>query len=934
MFFKFLYNLFCQIAARINLIALSACFIAPYCLADSAHRSAAFFYASPLPTPELAQFDDVIVEPLNTTSADIDFLHREGSRVFAYLSLGEISDSDAKRFKVSDKWNAGRNSAWNSSVIDQQNPTWRRWLLKDRIPALAAAGYDGLFFDTLDSFQLVAANDAQRRAQIAGLIETIRSIHKHYPTLKLYFNRGFELLPEVHDLVYALAVESLFEGWNAQLKKYRPVSSADRTWLLEKLGGVTAMNIPVTIIDYVTPSQRDKAMQTAQKITALGFTPWVSGPALDAMGVGAVNVIPRRVLIIYDSSQGALALHPAHILLGNPLDYLGLRSDYHDVNTGVPTQPLQGLYAGVVTWLDSAPSSQLKQYEQWLMQQLDNDIPIAVVNGFPFRNPRLLKKLGLKPLNKSLQKPLTVETQAQYVGRFEATVKIRTRGITPVANSGENNTPWLTLKDAKGNRADPVVIAPWGGAALYPYVINELRPGFKRWVIEPIEFLQHALQLSNLPVADSTTESGSRILTSHIDGDGFVSRAELPNAPYSAEVLLEKIFKPYDLPHTVSVIEGETGKQGMYPEQSTALEKIARDIFLLPNIELASHSFSHPFFWQPQKFSSDRDKEYGVSMPIPNYTVDYRREVMGSIDYINQQLAPPGKKVKVMLWTGDTLPGSDAITLTQQAGVVNFNGGNTKITAAYPSISGVYPQLRPTAAGPQIYAPVMNENVYTNEWHGPYYGFRRVIETFELTNSPRRFKPIAIYWHFYSGTKQASLGALYDIYDWALAQDHTAMYISEYAPKVEGTYTASFAHSSDGAILVKGVGELRTLRIPESLGYPDLQRSEGVAGFIELPQGRYLHLSAASAKIFFQDHADKHRPYLHQANAMLDYWNNNKNGAAFRLRAHEPIQLIVENDNHCRIKIANKWHAGTLQGTQRFFKPGTRDTWNALLVCK
>ncbi len=934
MFFNFLYNSFCQLAGRLKFIALSACFIAPYCLADSAQRSAAFFYASPLPTPELAQFDDVIVEPLNTTSADLDFLHREGSQVFAYLSLGEISDSDAKRFDVSDDLKAGRNSAWNSSVIDQRNPAWRRWLLKDRIPALAAAGYDGLFFDTLDSFQLVADTDEQRRAQIAGLIETIRSIHKRYPTLKLYFNRGFELLPAVHDLVYALAVESLFEGWNAEQKKYQPVPTADRTWLLGKLGAVTAMNIPVTIIDYVAPSQRDKAMQTAQKITALGFTPWVSGPALDSMGVGSVRVIPRRVLVIYDSRQGALPLHPAHILLGNPLDYLGLRIDYHDINHGLPTQRLAGLYAGLITWLDNDVASHLQQFEQWLMQQLEHNIPVAIVNGFPYRNQHLLKKLGLKPLYKSLKKPLTIKTQSQYVGHFEAPVKIRSRGVTAVVSGSEHNTPWLSVQDSEGKRIDPVVLAPWGGAALYPYVKNEMRPGFQRWVIEPIEFLRQALQISNLPIADSTTESGSRILTSHIDGDGFVSRAELPNAPYSGEVLLEKIFKPYQLPHTVSVIEGETGKQGLYPEQSPALEKIAQEIFRLPNVEIASHSFSHPFFWQPQKINSSREKEYGVSMPIPNYTVDYRREVIGSIDYINQQLAPPGKKVKVMLWTGDALPGSEAIKLVQEAGVVNLNGGNTKITAAYPSITGVYPQLRPTAAGPQIYAPVMNENVYTNEWHGPYYGFRRVIETFELTNSPRRFKPIAIYWHFYSGTKQAALGALYDIYDWAVTQDHTAMYISEYSPKVEGTYTASFARNSEGAIIVKGLGALRTLRISDSLGYPDLQRSEGVAGFIDLPQGRYLHLSAASAKIFFQEHVDKQLPYLRQANAMLEYWNNNKNGAAFRLRAHEPIQLSVGNGDRCRIKIADKWHAGKQQGTQRVFKLGTKDTRNALLVCQ
>ncbi|MGI9285031.1 MAG: bifunctional glycoside hydrolase 114/ polysaccharide deacetylase family protein [Pseudomonadales bacterium] len=903
-------------------------------MAATEQRSAAFFYATSLPTPELAQFDDVIVEPLNTAAHDIKFLQREGSQVFAYLSLGEISDSEAKRFALPESWILGRNTAWRSGVVDQVNPKWRQWLLSKRIPTLVASGYDGLFFDTLDSFHLVADTDEKRRAQIAGLVETIRSIHKKYPKLKLYFNRGFELLPEVGDLVHALAVESLFEGWNAQRKKYQAVSGSDREWLLTKLGEVTAMNIPVTVIDYVAPAQRDKALKIAQKISALGFTPWVSVPELDQMGASLLRLIPRRVLLVYDSKQGPLALNPAHILLGNALDYLGVRVDYHDIRIGMPSQQLVGLYVGVVTWVQDSSFAHAKQFEQWLVQQIDNKIPLVFFNGLPFQNSRLLAKLGLKKQARALKKPISIQKQAAEVGYFEAPVKLKSRGIQGIANISQTNTSWLSLKDAKDSTVDPVLIAPWGGMALYPYVNTEMRPGFKRWIIEPFEFLRSALQIRNLPIVDSTTESGSRILTSHVDGDGFVSRAELPKAPYSAEVLLERIFKRYQLPHTVSVIEGETGKQGLYPKQSPDLEKIARDIFRLPNVELASHSFSHPFFWQPEKMNSDRKREYGISMPIPNYRVDLRREIIGSIDYINTRLAPPGKKVKVMLWTGDALPGHEAIALTQEAGVVNFNGGNTKVINGNPSITEVYPQIRPTPAGPQIYAPIMNENVYTNEWHGPYYGYRQVIETFKLTELPRRFKPITIYWHFYSGTKKASLQALYDIYDWALAQDHTAMYISEYAPKVEGTYTSSFALADDGAIYVKGLGSLRTLRIPDSLGYPDLRRSEGLAGFIDLSQGRYLHLSASSAKLYFQKQREKNQPYLRQANAMVEYWKASKSGASFRLKAHEPIKLEIENAKRCRIKIRNKWHTGTKKGTRQILKLGIRDTQNALLVCQ
>ncbi|MGV8514739.1 hypothetical protein ACV35E_32020, partial [Pseudomonas aeruginosa] len=46
----------------------------------------------------------------------------------------------------------------------------------------------------------------------------------------------------------------------------------------------------------------------------------------------------------------------------------------------------------------------------------------------------------------------------------------------------------------------------------------------------------------------------------------------------------------------------------------------------------------------------------------------------------------------------------------------------------------------------------------------PYYGFRGVIDTFALTDSPRRLRGLHLYYHFYSGTKQASIRTMHQIY--------------------------------------------------------------------------------------------------------------------------------------------------------------------------
>src|SRR5690606_6250210 len=142
---------------------------------------------------------------------------------------------------------------------------------------------------------------------------------------------------------------------------------------------------------------------------------------------------------------------------------------------------------------------------------------------------------------------------------------------------------------------------------------------------------------------------------------------------------------------------------------------------------------------------------------------DLDREISGSIDYINQRLAPPGKKVEALLWTGNAAARPLALRKAAQAGVLTINGGTTVITKSKSSWTNIAPYGVAKGDAPdeyQVYAATMNENVYTNDWLGPFYGFNRVLETFAMTDEPIRFKALDIYYHFYSATKKASLAAL------------------------------------------------------------------------------------------------------------------------------------------------------------------------------
>ena len=388
--------------------------------------------------------------------------------------------------------------------------------------------------------------------------------------------------------------------------------------------------------------------------------------------------------------------------------------------------------------------------------------------------------------------PVIVAAKDDLIGK-EAQPLPLTRGLPPWslrAGTGEPVARHLDVRDATGRTLSPVVTGGWGGFAFDPYVLARGPRSSHRWLIDPFAFFERALALPPVPAVDVTTESGRRMLLVHIDGDGFHGRSTLPNQPYAGEVILRDFLQVFRVPTTVSFVEGEIGPAGLNPKLSGELEPIAREITGLPHVELASHTFSHPFDWlraagQASRRWQDPAELAPVHLPIAGYRYSARREVRGSVEYLNQRIAPPGKKVKAVLWSGNALPDEQAVREAAMLGLANVNGVNCDDPYDAPGLTQVPSLYRPVGEHLQIYAPAHNENVYIQTFRNgsPIYGFRKVIKLFEFTEKPRRLKPIDIYYHFYSGASEAATSALREVYLWALKQETIPLHLSEYAAR-------------------------------------------------------------------------------------------------------------------------------------------------------
>jgi polysaccharide biosynthesis protein PelA len=863
--------------------------------------SVAFFYGANPPWDELQAFDLVVVDPdhvPNPTSTGL-----KHTRLAAYVALGEVQPSKPYAKQIPVAWFRGENKDWGSRLIDQSQADWPAFFRDQVIGPLWSQGYRTVFLDTLDSYQLFSKTPQSRAVQEAGMVAVLKAVKQRYPELKLVFNRGFEILDRTHALAEAVVAESLFQGYDAGKAQYKEVNEQDRAWLLGQLNRAkNEFNLSVIAIDYVPTAKRTLARETARKIAALGFTPWVSTPDLGSIGVGSLEVIPRKVLVVHSPIRDEYQLRSLDVvrLASMPLNYLGYVPEYVDPDH-LPAFALKGRYAGILIWLNGAlDTTKTLGLAQWVGRQIEDTVPVSVVNQTDLLfDGKLSQSLGL-----NANFPATDLSRIE-IAQQDASMGFE-RAPRPQPDSFfsltlQTGKPLLTLKRGATTQV-AAAITPWGGYVMDPYAIVTL-PGNAgdRWVVDPFLYLTQSLQLTPMPVPDVTTASGRRMLMVHMDGDGFVSRSELPGNPLAGEVLRDRVVNKYPVPMTISVIEAELSPQGLYPELSSRAEGVARTIFKAPNVALASHSYTHPFNWRKAgQGTSNPNSEGDYHLPVPGYEFNLEREIKGSIDYINTRLAPPGKKVDLFFWTGNCVPGNDALAWTQKMGVFNMNGGDTVATRSDPSLTKVEGLGVPLPGGFQVFAPNQNENVYTNLWRGPFYGFERVIETFEITESPRRLKPMDIYFHTYITTKLAGMQSLDNVFGYALSKETTPVYVADYARMVLDFQRMVVARTADGW-LVRGGPDLRTLRVPNSFGVPDVGRSQSVAGYRIGASDTYIHSSGDNVRLILAPKSDG-KPWLVSANARVNSFSATPNGFQWDLAGQVPLKFTLANVGTCQIR--------------------------------
>ncbi|WP_320169593.1 polysaccharide deacetylase [Maridesulfovibrio sp.] len=570
--------------------------------------------------------------------------------------------------------------------------------------------------------------------------------------------------------------------------------------------------------------------------------------------------VKRKVLVLYDSSDERTAQENLFVEgFAMPLNYLGLLYEIRDVaKRPLPGKGEMEQFGAVFTTFADDSMAGPNEYLKWLVRQQAEGRKVVIagnLGAYSGEDGESADKELISKVYSNMGFSYKGEVAAEkiklkfgYVDpenmNFERRLPLFPREDILLVPSSKKSRSWVTVDDANrpGEPGTVVGIGPGGGFALDGFMRWQDPGDFrKKWYMNPFEFLRLSLGLEGVPAFTPTTLNGLRVAFAHIDGDGFAGYTEVDENKCCVEIVMERIFSRYDFPNSASVIAGEID-----PAVKGSLNNIelARTLFELKNVEPASHSYTHPFAWDPRLRDS---KEYAAEFVVGQYEVsgykfNARYEIVDSCRYISDNLAPPEKPCRVLLWSGMCDPLSNQAEIAAKAGILNLNGGDTVMDAHRDSYFGVSPLYRALGDYSQIYTGQANENILTDLWSGPYFGFRNIVETMKRTGSPRRVMPIDIYYHFYSGEKFASLKALEDVYEWALSQDSARVYASSYIRMVNGFLSGKMEKVAPDRFVFSDYRDCLSVRLDGKGRVPDLRNCSNILGYDVLPEGTFVHL--------------------------------------------------------------------------------------------
>ena len=216
----------------------------------SAEKPPICFYYGNGHLMELEAYPRVVLQPDFYTPKELAYLTDRGVQTLGYLSLSEDVGPPAE-------WQRqDRNPDWGGAFVHVDHPKWVEHVVGQARAALAA-GFDGLFLDTLN-VELTFPED------VPHLLTLVAAVRAEAGAAYILANRGFGMLPRLAELVDGVVFESFSARWTDE--GYAPWPPDVLEFHAQIAEQLLQLELDLYALDYAdTPGLTDFAIRRARQ---------------------------------------------------------------------------------------------------------------------------------------------------------------------------------------------------------------------------------------------------------------------------------------------------------------------------------------------------------------------------------------------------------------------------------------------------------------------------------------------------------------------------------------------------------------------------------------------------------------------------------------------------------------------------------------------
>lgn len=222
----------------------------------------------------------VIIEPDFYTRKEVNALKAKGTKIIAYLTLGEVDKNrwyfpllEARGFR-------GINANWGSSFLDLSDEETRSIIIDKALPEIMLKGVDGLFLDTIDSVSpYTDRNDLE-----PYMIELIKTLRSKYPETTIIQNAGLFLLEDTKESINGVLIEDIASGYDFSESRYYVKNKEAYTKRLDMITEASnKYKLPFFIIDFADTEPAKKEVRS--RLDTLNIPFFISNIELNTLPI-------------------------------------------------------------------------------------------------------------------------------------------------------------------------------------------------------------------------------------------------------------------------------------------------------------------------------------------------------------------------------------------------------------------------------------------------------------------------------------------------------------------------------------------------------------------------------------------------------------------------------------------------------------------------